>query len=199
MTILVDMDDVLEDLSGAWIDFLNSEYGTEVDKNAPKEWDMGKSFPDLTKAQVYAPLYDPDFWRTVKPIDGAAKTLERLIHEGYEVFVVTASNYSTLQTKMEDVLFRYFPFLDWSNVIVASNKQMIRGDILVDDAPHNLLDGDYIKILMDAPHNRSFDAGMYGVYRAHSWAEIYRIIHMVSEHSRYVGVRGKFEQWGGEK
>lgn len=191
MTILVDMDDVLENLSDAWIDFLNEEYGTEVDKNAPKDWEIDKSFPELTKAQVYAPLYDPDFWKTVRPIDGAPEMLERLIHEGYEIYVVTASNYVTLQTKMDDVLFRYFPYLDWNNVIVTSNKQMIRGDILIDDAPHNLLEGDYQKILMDAPHNRSFNAELFGVHRANSWREIYRIVHALSNRHAAVGVRGK--------
>lgn len=191
MTILVDMDDVLENLSFAWIDYLNQEYGTEVNKYATRDWEIDKSFPDLTKAQVYAPLYDTDFWHTVRPIDGGPETIERLVHEGYEIYVVTASNYVTLQTKMDDVLFKYYPFLDWNNVIVTSNKQIIRGDILIDDAPHNLLGGDYSKILMDAPHNRNFDAEMFGVYRARSWKEIYNLVHALSNRHTFVGVRGK--------
>lgn len=191
MTILVDMDDVLEDLTGAWIDFLNNEYGTGVNRDTPREWEMDKSFPELTKAQVYAPLYDPDFWNTVKPIPNAPAALERLIREGFDIYVVTASNYVTLQAKMDDVLFKYYPFLDWDNVIVTSNKQIIRGDILIDDAPHNLLDGDYYKILMDAPHNRNFDAELFGIHRAHSWKEIYRIVHEIADRRSYVGVKGK--------
>lgn len=194
MTILVDMDDVLEDLTGAWIDWLNSLHGYEVDKNAPRNWDMRYSFPELSEEDIYRPLYQDEFWETVKPIPGAAETLERLISEGHEVYVVTASNYQTIKTKMESVLFRYFPFLEWDNVIITSRKGMINGDVLIDDAPHNLLDVDCGRILMDAPHNRSFNAEMYGIYRVHSWKEAYRTVRMMSQRPHFVGVRGKFAQ-----
>lgn len=191
MLILVDMDDVLENLTYAWITWLNEEYGTDVDPDAERNWEMEKSFPDLTPAQVYAPLYDADFWQTVSPVETAAETLERLIDDGNEIYIVTTSNYVTLKTKMEDVLFRYYPFLDWSNVIVASRKQMIRGDVLIDDAPHNLVGGEYEKILLDAPHNRGFNAEVHGISRAHSWSEVYDMISGMSGRRHYVGVRRK--------
>lgn len=191
MTILVDMDDVLENLSEAWIAALNEEYGTEVDYQQTRDWKMEKSFPDLTPAQIYAPLYDDNFWRTVKPIRGAAKTLERLIDDGNEVYVVTASNYTTLKTKMEDVLFKFYPFLDWRNVIVAYRKQMIRGDVMIDDAPHNLAGGEYAKILIDAPHNRGFNAELNGMIRVANWDEIYDVMKIIFRERPYVGVKGK--------
>ena len=61
-------------------------------------------------------------------------------------------------------------------MIVAAKKQMIRGDVMVDDGPHNLEGGDYIRILMNAPHNRSYNAEEHGMIRAFSWREIYGII-----------------------
>ena len=77
---------------------------------------------------------------------------------------------------MERVLFRYFPYLKWENVIIASRKQMIRGDILIDDGVHNLVGGDYIRILMNAPHNSDFDEKAYGMTRVYGWEEIYAMI-----------------------
>ena len=94
------------------------------------------------------------------------------IDEGHEVYIVTASAYETIKSKMENVLFRYFPFISWSNVIIASNKQMIHGDMLIDDAPHNLIDGKYVKILMTAPHNINYDAARNHMIRVNSWEEI---------------------------
>lgn len=189
MKILVDMDDVLENLSEAWIGYLNNEYGTDVDRDTVRDWDMRLSFPDLTPAQIYAPLYDDEFWLTVRPIPGAAEALEKIIADGHEVYVVTASNYTTIKTKMEEVLFKYYPFLDWRNVIVAYNKQMIRGDVMIDDGPHNLVGGDYGKILLDAPHNRNFDEKSYGVFRAKNWDDVLHILDTCFYARPFIGIK----------
>lgn len=57
---------------------------------------------------------------------------------------------------MEKVILKYFPFLSWKNVIITSSKKMIKGDVLIDDGIHNLLDGDYKKILMTAVRDQRF-------------------------------------------
>ena len=77
---------------------------------------------------------------------------------------------------MEDLLFRWFPFITWDQVIIAKRKQLIRGDVLIDDGIHNLEGGEYIKILMTAPHNRSYDAEGNGMIRVNSWKEIEKVI-----------------------
>lgn len=86
--------------------------------------------------------------------------------------MVTASNYQTCAAKVERLL-ELFPFLDWNHIILTSNKQMVRGDILIDDGPHNLVGGDYMKFLFDRPHNRSFDEKVHGIERVYTWDEIY--------------------------
>ena len=108
LTILVDMDDTIENLAEAWVAYLNARH--------------------------------------------------KLIADGHTVLIVTTSNYQTLAAKMEQVLFHYFPFLTWNDVIITAHKQLIKGDVLVDDGIHNLEGGDYFKILMTAPHNRNYDA-----------------------------------------
>lgn len=176
MTILVDMDDVLIYLTPAWVDFLNARYKTDIKASDITAWDVSKFFPELTKEQVYAPLYEDLFWRTVKPIDRAIDVLSRLVARGHHVVIVTASCYQTLETKMEEVLFKNYPFLTWKDVVITSQKQLLKGDVLIDDAPHNLIGGEYDKVLMDAPHNRRFDEKPYGITRARSWEEIYEYI-----------------------
>lgn len=119
LTILVDMDDTIENLAEAWVAYLNARH---------------------------------------------------------PVLIVTTSNYQTLAAKMEQVLFHYFPFLTWNDVIITAHKQLIKGDVLVDDGIHNLEGGDYFKILMTAPHNRNYDADKNGMYRVSSWSETYSAI-----------------------
>lgn len=99
-----------------------------------------------------------------------------MLRQGYQVFIVTASAYRTIRPKMEQVLFKYFPYLTWDNVIITNHKYMIDGDILIDDAPHNLTRGKYIKVLMSAPHNLAFNADEYGMLRVSTWDEVKSII-----------------------
>ena len=63
LTVLVDMDDTIESLLSAWVERLNRSFGTEVNPDEVSEWDISKSFPTLTKEQVYSPLLCDDFWR----------------------------------------------------------------------------------------------------------------------------------------
>ena len=99
---------------------------------------------------------------------------------GHEVFIVTATPYESVTDKMTEVLFRYFPFLTWKQLIITSRKQLIRGDVLIDDGVHNLEGGDYVKILMTAPHNRNYDAEANGMIRVQTWAEIEEVIRRLS-------------------
>ena len=174
LTILVDMDDTIEFLLEAWVKYLNDKYHLDVKLDDIYEFDMSISYPTLSWEQIYEPLMLEEFWKTVRPIPYADYVLEKLIEDGHSVYIVTNSYYKTLKMKFDLVLFKYFPFLKSSNVIIASKKQMIIGDILIDDYPNNLIGGNYKKFLMTAPYNRNFVSN--DVVRVNDWLEIYKKI-----------------------
>lgn len=174
--ILIDMDDTIENLVQAWIATLNQKFGTNVEFDDITSWDISKFFPTIPFSEVYAPLKDNEFWKTIKPKQDAITYIEKLIRDGHQCYILTTTPYCTINEKMESLLFKHFPYLSWDNVIIAANKQMIRGDYLIDDGVHNLLDGEYKKILMTMPHNRDFDAKSNDMTRVNSWEEIYNII-----------------------
>lgn len=58
LTILVDMDDTIESLASAWVDYLNARHGTTTKLTDITGWDISKAFPTLTNEQVYAPLFE---------------------------------------------------------------------------------------------------------------------------------------------
>ncbi|MCR5137739.1 MAG: hypothetical protein K6C12_11755 [Oscillospiraceae bacterium] len=176
MTILVDMDDTIEQLLKAWLRAVNEQYHRNTACDDVTSWDLTAAYPGLTREQIYAIPSQPGFWKTVDPIPGAAEALQRLMAAGHEVYIVTATTFDTVSEKMNDLLFRYFPFLSPEQVIITSNKQMIRGDVLIDDGIHNLEGGDYVKILMTAPYNRSYDAEANGMIRVNNWAEIEEVL-----------------------
>ena len=177
LTILVDIDDTLEDLCTPWVQYLNEKYGTAVTTDDIKDWHIAKVFPTLTREQVFEPLAKEEFWERVKPLPEAYKNIRKLKYDGHRIFIVTASDpIISVPMKLEKVLFRYFPFFSCNDVIIATQKQMIRGDILVDDASHNLENGNYKRILMNAPHNRFFNEKSIGAARACDWDTVYRLI-----------------------
>ena len=79
LTILVDMDDTIENLAEAWVDYLNARHQTSTSLSDITDWDISKAFPTLTKEQVYAPLFEDAFWNWVKPMKGASEALQKLI------------------------------------------------------------------------------------------------------------------------
>lgn len=177
LTILVDMDDTLEDLCTPWVQYLNEKYGTAVTTDDIKDWHIAKVFPTLTREQVFEPLATEKFWERVKPLPKAYKNICKLKYDGHRIFIVTASDpIISIPMKLEKVLFRYFPFFSCNDVIITAQKQMIRGDVLVDDASHNLENGNYKRILMNAPHNRFFNEKSIGAARDCDWDTVYRLI-----------------------
>ena len=176
MTILVDMDDTLEQLVKAWVKRANEKFGRNAEPNDITAWNVGAAYPGIPREDVYGVIDEPGFWRSVEPMPGAQEALKHLMDEGHEVFIVTATEIGHVEEKMKDLLFRFFPFLTWEQVIITSRKQMIRGDVLIDDGIHNLEGGQYRKILFTAPHNRFYDAEANGMIRVDTWEEIVRLL-----------------------
>ena len=174
--ICVDMDDTIENLCDAWVKWLNNKYGLNVNSRDVVDWDMSKVFTSLTKHQIYEPLYIDDFWYSVEPKKDAIEYLKKLYDDGFSIYLCTSAHYCTTKPKMEAIVERYFPFIDWKHIITCTNKQMIKCDVLVDDGTHNVLGGEYKAILMDAPYNRWFDNNNHGIQRVDNWKDVYDII-----------------------
>lgn len=177
MTILVDMDDVMTNLLEVWTKFLGDIYGVYVNKDDIKEWDMRVAYPTLTSEQIYSVTNDERLWKEVRPIPGAVEYLQALkYHDGHDIYIVTAAHYGSIEYRVKHVIEKYFPFIPYENVIVASRKQMVIGDFLIDDNPLNLISGTYKGILFDAVHNREFNTEKFNIVRAKSWEGVYNII-----------------------
>ncbi len=177
ITVLIDLDDTMTDLTDSWCQWLNKTHGTKVSKEDILGWNISKYFPELTEDQVFEPMHIDSFWSTVKPKSDASKYIGMLMAEGFKVYICTASLFDTIKSKFEYILGTHFPFISWNQIIVAKNKQLINGDILIDDGIHNLEGGSYEKILMSAPHNKSYDAELHGMTRVNSWKEAYDAVH----------------------
>lgn len=180
LTILVDVDNVLEDLDTAWVNAVNAKYGTKVQPNKIVDWDIQRFFPTLSRTQVFSPLHTKELWESLLPLNGSQEYLKRLIDDRHKIVIVTSAHPDTISYKYK-FLSRHFPFLSFKDVIIASQKQLVLGDVLIDDAPHNLEGGSYKGILMNAYHNASYDAEANGFVRAKDWDAVYQIIKQMAK------------------
>lgn len=180
LTILFDADDTVENLCDCWIALLNERYGTSVKIEDVTDWDITLAFPTLTKQQIFDILQDEELWKNLEPMPGSQRVLQKWFDQGYQLYMVTASDYRTCKVKVERIL-EMFSFLDWEHIIFTSNKQMIRGDILIDDGIHNLLGGEYFKILFNRPHNKGLDVEKYSVHRSDTWDDIDALVQEFAE------------------
>ena len=58
---------------------------------------------------------------------------------------------------------------------------MVHGDILIDDGIHNLVNGDYFKILFNRPHNCGLDVEKYDIHRAETWDDVDALVQQYAE------------------
>lgn len=180
LTILFDADDTVENLCDCWIALLNERYGTSVRIEDVTDWDIALTFPTLTREQVFGVLNEDELFHSLERVPGSLEVLQRLHNEGHRLYMVTATGYHTCKAKMERIL-HLFPFLDWDHVIITANKQLVKGDILIDDGVHNLVGGDYYKILFNRPHNLGLDVEKYGIHRADTWDDVYALVQQFAE------------------
>ena len=178
-----DMDDTLVALLPTWVAELNNRYNLNVDHMNIVEWNMQKAFPSLSMHQITEVLFEEDFWKKVPPLPYAQEYLKRFINEGYDVKICTASHYRSLPFKLEQCLFKHFPFLDYKDVIVAYDKGAIKGDALVDDYQYNLMDFDGYRFLINMSHNQRAEITSYD-FRANNLKEVYQIIKELSNNER---------------
>ena len=174
MKILIDLDDTIWDLLSTWVFYLNKIYNLNVKVEDIKEWDMRKTFTTLTNEQIVEPLTWLSLWNNISPLPDAVEVVKKLSVDN-EIYFVTATDYRNVCFKAE-LLNKYFPFIPIKNLIIAQNKDMILGDILIDDHIENLKNRSR-GILITSAFNKNLDVSSYtNMIRLDNWIEIYRYI-----------------------
>lgn len=187
--ICSDFDDTINDLVKCWIIWLNNKYGTNVTYEDIKSWDMSLAFTTLTVDQICEPLKDREFWKTVTMKPDAVYWIRKLISEGFQFYIVTASYHTTIQAKIEECLLRHFPEFDCHNLMTTYRKDLIKCNMLIDDYLPNLIGTDAVKVVMTANHNKNNHD--IADFRVETWEGIYKLVHelyniQAGEHNEHI-------------
>lgn len=174
MTILVDIDSTITNFGETLLHHLNLLYNTNYRYNDITSYDwLEETFP-----HPWLPTEHDFFWDDVKVNPEAVSTIESWVNQGHQVYLVTASHFNPmLSYKVHKTLEAFNPeFINEHNIVIAQDKSIIIGDIMIDDCIDNLMDFSGVRICYTQPWNKNFD----GPFRFYDWISINSVIQAFS-------------------
>jgi 5'(3')-deoxyribonucleotidase len=139
-TVLIDMDGVCAEIHDYWLELYNKDYDDNLSPDQVVSWDLHKYVKEDCGLKIYEYLKEPGFFLGAPVVEGCAKSLRTLKNEGLNIILVTATPNNSPTAHYEKVKWvsRNLPFLNTKNFVSTSRKDLVRGDLLLDDAVHNL-------------------------------------------------------------
>ncbi|MEJ1241349.1 5'(3')-deoxyribonucleotidase [Chryseolinea sp. T2] len=165
--MIIDMDDVIADATGQFINYYEREFGIRVDRNSLNHQEEGMGFPGNYEIIKQFP-YREQFFQTMTPNEGSQLVIEEL-NRRYDLFIVSAAMEfpQSLPEKLS-WLKEHFPFLSWKQIVFCGSKTVVHGDYMIDDLYYNLDGFNGEKYLFTAPHNLHIDR----FNRVNNWNEV---------------------------
>lgn len=175
MRIAIDFDNVMCNTMQRWCKELNKVVPEYLARNVDSLpfCSMELNYSTLLNKQIWAPLLRPDFWLSVQPLDGAVEAVKNLKAAGHKIFVVTSTRFDCMQVKYAFCLSRWFPFIQYEDIIVCKRKGILDVDILIDNNVENLKGKQPLRLLM----NYSYNQGCKLFTKVNDWTDILYHIH----------------------
>ena len=182
LTIMIDIDGVLNTLDTTVIDIYNEDSGDSLSPQDITEYHIEKFVKPEYAENFYKYFLDKRVWQRIGVVDGCQDAIKKLWDERYNIIFVTKTECENL-VKKRNWLNRTFPFIGANNMrkilFSAPNKQLIRADVAIDDALFNLTgDRTYYSICFDKPYNQT-DEPTPCFTRAFNWSEVYDKIKII--------------------
>jgi 5'-nucleotidase len=194
MRIVVDMDGVLCDFASNILRHWNSSHGTQFTPDDIKTWDMKTLLGQDSDPWITKTMSKPEFFRELKALPGAIDGLLKLQTAGHQVKIVTHVSkgvynaYDGKRAWIEENI----PWFDPHDICFYTRKEEIDGEMIIDDAPHNILNWLKVRghaIVMDSPWNKDLgylpnDRPYTRLYRAYTWRDVLHFVEEV-DYQRY--------------
>ena len=185
MILAIDVDNVLCNLQEVVTDLFNERYGTSYTLNDFTAYDVMTVLPVEEALNMQTMYGESGLYNLVKPIPGAQEALQKLIHDGHQVYLVTDAIPKTYDEKVE-FIHRYFPFIDDAHIVCMKHKWLFKCDVLVEDNLANLLAKPYYhRICFNWPWNQETEMKdwTYGITRCYNWDDVVEAVNKIKMES----------------
>lgn len=135
MRVLLDLDGVVADIWEPWFSRYNAKTGDDLTVEKTLAWDVPAA---KDHKALFAVLSEPGFYRDLQPFPGAVEAVRGLVDAGDEVYVLSAAPSVSSWSEKAWWCERYLPFIPQKHIILTHAKALVKGDVLLDDGPHNL-------------------------------------------------------------
>lgn len=170
---LVDVDYVVVPLHAEWYSRYNRDYDDNLTLKQVTEWSLHKFVKPECGKKIYDYLQDPDLYDNIKIPSKTVKAIKQIKQfTNLQLVFLTAG----IHIGKYNLLKRYGLVDSERDIIVASDKSLVYGDIMVDDYEENLYafqkrNPKGFAMLFDAHHNRSVQ-----MTRVKNWDDILSLI-----------------------
>lgn len=179
MIIAVDVDGVVADMHTEWLNRYNVDYNDKLTIQDIVSWDTHLYVKPECGKNIYKYLNSQTLYNWVLPTVGAQTGVADLRRLGHRVVFATTNAKGMSDGKWEWLERRGF-LKGSEDLIVVGDKSLVRADLLIDDAPHNIDAFIGPAILFDRPWNYTMPAGMkkfgYEYKRLATWRQIVQYI-----------------------
>jgi 5'(3')-deoxyribonucleotidase len=172
-TVLVDVDGTVARLHDEWYARYNQDYNDNLTEDKVISWSLHQYVKPECGKKIYDYLNDPTLYDNVKPYDDSQFVCRELKRRGYRLIFVTAgvpgawpklrwlTKYKFLTSDVVDEDF-----------VCAYDKNLIRGNMLIDDRDKNVIEYPGGGILLDRPWNLATKIQNDRIQRANSWQKV---------------------------
>ena len=179
MTVVCDVDDVINDLMPKTIELYNARRPSDIQEVHMEDMTDYDFFDCLMSEEAVFMLSlfkEKELWESLRPSKGSQKGLKALIDDGHKVYLATATDPDNFAWKCEWIQ-KFFPFINPRNIIRIIDKSLLRCDVMIDDCMDNLTSNPCERIVVDMPWNRDYSKDyIYDLYRAKDWDDIVKYV-----------------------
>lgn len=137
LVLLFDMDAILVDLLRPWLAWYNETHNDKLSIDDVTGYHLHEHATKCTVDQLFE-FFTHERYSACPPLPGASEGLKQLHDAGHDIVITTATAGNTAQAKWT-LAEKVAPWLKDGNVMVGSRKELIKGDVFVDDAPKNVV------------------------------------------------------------
>ena len=161
MIIKIDIDGVLRNILKTICEIYNNEFYDNIKPEEVNLYKVDEMFPliketyGISAAEFFFEKHGFTIFRTSPMYNGVNKAINKLRKLGHKIVIVSFQK--TIENKIDTLQWLKSHKIYYDDICFTSNKDIVKGDIMVDDNPEFLyqISGDCQTVLIDMPYNKN--------------------------------------------